>query len=93
MRPFAVPCSFGADHQVPFEVYVGEPAPDAHPLEQQLAWLARERGGTMPQDAVDTFATWHAIALEHGVSTEELSAYASMEAAGQDTGSASEESG
>ncbi|MFK0225145.1 DUF2610 domain-containing protein [Streptomyces sp. NPDC090303] len=93
MRPFSVPCFFGTDRQVPFDMYVGEAAPDAHPLEQQLAWLARERGGTMPQDAVDAFAKLHAIALEHGVSTEELCVYAMEEAAGQAPGSASEGSG
>ncbi|MFD8208797.1 DUF2610 domain-containing protein [Streptomyces sp. NPDC059695] len=59
MRPFTVPCSFGPDRQVPFEVYVGEPTLDAHPLEQQLAWPARERGGTTGQDVMDGFGGPH----------------------------------
>ncbi|MFI8003602.1 DUF2610 domain-containing protein [Streptomyces sp. NPDC086010] len=89
MRTFSVPCSFGPDRQVPYDVYVGEPAPDAHPLEQQLAWLSRERGGTMPQDAADSFAKLHAIALEHGVSTQELCEYAMEEAAKESAGQTS----
>ncbi|MFF4244903.1 DUF2610 domain-containing protein [Streptomyces sp. NPDC001822] len=105
MKTFSVPCYFGPDRQVPYDVHVGEPAPDAHPLEQQLAWLSRERGGSMPLDAADAFAKLHAIALEHGVSTEELCEYAMAEAAkvpadqtsaedaGQAPGSAPEGSG
>lgn len=64
----------------PFPVYVGEPVDDVHPLEQQQAWLARERGGVIPAEVMDSFGTLHRIALENGVSFEELCVHAIREA-------------
>lgn len=81
MRPFMIPCSFGP-LTVPFPMYVGEPVwDDTHPLEQQAAWLERERGGQVPTEVMDSFAQLLAIAIEHNVSFEELTVYAMDEAA------------
>ncbi len=75
MKEFTIPCTFG-DTKAPFSVYIGEPAPDAHPLEQQALWLARERGGQFPPEVMDSFAKLHSIAMENKVSFEELCVYA-----------------
>jgi hypothetical protein len=71
MKKFIVPCQFG-DTKAPFNIYIGEPVDDGHPLEQQAAWLARERGGEIPAEVMDSFAKLHEIAKENGVSFEEL---------------------
>ncbi|MFI7350114.1 DUF2610 domain-containing protein [Streptomyces sp. NPDC049936] len=85
MQHFEIPCQFGSV-RAPFPIYVGEPADDAgHPLEQQAAWLARERGGSLPQEVMDSFAKLHAIALENNVSYEELTVYAMNEASQEDS--------
>lgn len=75
MKKFTIPCEFGTV-KAPFNVYIGQPAPDTHPLEQQAAWLLRERGGVIPQEVMDSFARLHEIALENGVSFEEIAVYA-----------------
>ncbi|MEZ5139731.1 MAG: DUF2610 domain-containing protein [Acidimicrobiales bacterium] len=79
MKRFMVPCDFGG-RKAPFPIYVGEPAPDVHPLEQQDAWLRRERGGSIPVEVMDSFAKLHAIALDNDVSFEDLCMYAMGEA-------------
>ena len=71
MKKFTVPCQFG-DTKAPFNIYIGDPAPDAHPLEQQAAWLLRERGGVIPAEVMDAFQRLHEIAVENNTSFEEL---------------------
>jgi hypothetical protein len=75
VKKFNIPCAFG-DVTAPFTIYVGEPAPDAHPLEQQAAWLLRERGGAIPPEVMDSFRKLLDIALTNNVSFEELTVYA-----------------
>jgi hypothetical protein len=73
-----IPCQFG-ETVAPFNIYVGEPAlepTDSHPLEQQAAWLLRERGGVIPAKVMDSFATLLDIARTNKVSFEELCVYA-----------------
>ena len=54
MKRFTVPCDFnGVKH--PFHVYIGNPHPKKHPLQFQAWWLSSERGGTIPQDVMDSF--------------------------------------
>ncbi|GIJ80556.1 protein of unknown function [Micromonospora phaseoli] len=79
MRPFLIPCQFGAA-RAPFPLYAGEPAAGTHPMEQQSAWLGRVRGGTVPVEVMDSFAKLFAIALENNVSFEELCVYAMEQA-------------
>jgi hypothetical protein len=66
VKKLTVPGRFGAT-KVPIDIYLGQPAPDAHPLEQQAAWLLRERGGVIPEEVMDSMAALHAIALENGI--------------------------
>lgn len=79
MQHFSIPCRFGTETSQ-FPLYVGEPAADCHPLEQQAAWLARERGGSVAQEVMDSFDKLLRIALENHVSFEELCVYAMNEA-------------
>ena len=75
MKRFTVICPFGSEHS-PFHIYVGEPAPNMHPLFFQSTWLAEKRGGTVPEEVMSNFAKLHQIALDNKVSFEELCAYA-----------------
>jgi hypothetical protein len=85
VQQFLIPCDFGGTRS-PFPLYFGEPSGDAHPLEQQAAWLWRERGGTIPAEVMESFAKLHAIARENNVSFEELCVYAMGEALGENEG-------
>jgi hypothetical protein len=76
MKRFTVPVDF-AGVKAPFHIYVGEPlGRGVHPLKYQAMWLKEERGGTVPQDVMDSFAKLHAIAAENRVSFEDLCVYA-----------------
>jgi hypothetical protein len=75
LKKFTIPCDFGG-MKAPFNIYIGEPRPGHHPLEHQLDWLSRERGGTIPAEVVDSFKKLHDIAQENNVSFEELAVYA-----------------
>lgn len=75
MKRFTVPCDFnGVKH--PFHVYIGEPNPKKHPLQFQSWWLSSERGGTIPQDVMDSFEKLFKISQENNVSFEDLCVYA-----------------
>jgi hypothetical protein len=71
IKKFTITCDFPG-FTAPFDFYVGEPTPGLHPLHYQAAWLSRERGGTVPRKEMDEFARLRDIALENGVSFEEL---------------------
>lgn len=81
MQHFMIPCDFGG-RKAPFPIYVGEPKADSHPLHHQSWWLNSERGGSIPQEVMDSFEKLHKIALENNVSFEELCVYAMGEALG-----------
>jgi hypothetical protein len=83
MQHFMIPCDFGG-RKAPFPIYVGEPKTDAHPLHYQSWWLSSERGGSIPQEVMDSFEKLHKIALENNVSFEELCVYAMGEAMGSE---------
>jgi hypothetical protein len=75
MKRFTVPCDF-AGVKYPFHVYIGETMPGVHPLKYQELWLRDIRGGTLPQEVMDSFSRLAAIALENNVSFEDLCVYA-----------------
>ncbi len=81
MKKFTIPCDFGGV-KAPFNIYVGEPEPSKHPLQHQAHWLSTERGGTIPQEVMDSFQKLHEIAKENNVSFEELCVYALGTASG-----------
>jgi hypothetical protein len=75
MKKFKIPCDFSG-HRYPFDLYVGEPDDDLHPLHFQSEWLQRSRGGFIPKEVMDSFSKLHKISVENGVSFEELCMYA-----------------
>lgn len=85
MKRFTIPCDFGGQKH-PFHVYVGEPHPKKHPLLNQSNWLSSERGGTIPQDVMDSFEKLFKISQENNVSFEDLCVYALGNAAAQKEG-------
>jgi hypothetical protein len=80
-----IPCRFSSATEQ-FPLYVGEPAADVHPLEQQAAWLWRERQGSVPAEVLDSFRKLLVIAQENNVSFEELCVYAMGEVTKTDSG-------
>jgi len=76
-----IPCDFNGQKS-PFGLYVGEPEPSKHPLQNQSSWLSSERSGSIPADVMDSFQKLHDIAKENGVSFEELCVYALGNAGG-----------
>ena len=75
MKRFTIPCDFGGTKS-PFHIYVGEPDPKKHPLQNQAWWLQSERGGAIPPEVMESFEKLHKIAKENNVSFEELCVYA-----------------
>lgn len=79
MKKFTIPCDFGGQ-TAPFEVYIGNPKQGNHPLQNQAAWLSKERGGVIPSDVMESFAKLLDLSEKNGVSFEDLCVYA-LEAA------------
>ncbi len=75
MKKFTIPCDFGGQ-KAPFDVYIGDPKPGNHPLQNQAAWLSKERGGTIPKEVMDSFAKLLELAEKNNVSFEDLCVYA-----------------
>ncbi len=80
MKRFTIPCDFGGEKH-PFQVYIGDPGPDIHPLYYQNRWLAEDRGGAVPGEVMDSFEKLHKIALDNDVNFEDLCMYAFGQAA------------
>jgi hypothetical protein len=81
MKKFTVPCDFGGQ-KAPFDVYIGNPKPGNHPLQNQANWLSKERGGTIPQEVMESFQKLLDLAEKNNVSFEDLCVYA-LNVAGQ----------
>lgn len=75
MKKFSVPCQFG-NQVAPFTIYIGDPKRDCHPIQNQAAWLSKERGGTIPQKVMDSLAKLRDLAEKNNVSFEDLCVYA-----------------
>lgn len=75
MKKFIVNCDFGGQI-APFQIMIGQPEPDHHPLHFQAEWLSKEKGGTIPQEVMDSVAQLFELAKKHNVSLEELAVYA-----------------
>lgn len=75
MKKFTIPCNFGGT-KAPFDVYIGNPKPGNHPLQNQAAWLSAERGGTIPPEVMESFTKLLALAEKHKVSFPDLCAHA-----------------
>ena len=75
MKKFVVPCDFGG-RKAPFTIYIGAPEDKHHPLHFQADWLSKERGGSIPNEIMDSVAKLKELADKNNVSFEELCAYA-----------------
>ncbi|MCH2038791.1 MAG: DUF2610 domain-containing protein [Rickettsiales bacterium] len=75
MKKFVVMCDFGGQ-KAPFSVYIGDPKPENHPLQNQAHWLSKERGGNIPSDVMDSIAKLRDLAQKNNVSFEDLCVYA-----------------
>ena len=91
MKKFTVPCDFNGVKS-PFTIYVGAPRDDHHPIQFQSDWLSKERGGTVPQEVMDSLSQLKDIANKNGVSFEDLCVYA-LGAAQQEEESKTEDQG
>jgi hypothetical protein len=84
MKKFTVPCNFNGV-QAPFTIYIGSPEDSHHPLHFQADWLSKERGGTIPQEVMDSIQKLKDLADKNHVSFEDLCVYA-LGAAQQEQG-------
>jgi hypothetical protein len=75
MKKFTINCSFGGATS-PFTVYIGNPDPKHHPIHFQSDWLAKERGGNIPQEVMDSLQKLLDLSIKNNVSFEELCTYA-----------------
>ena len=75
MKKFSIPCDFNGQKS-PFTIYVGNPRHDHHPIFFQSDWLSKERGGTVPQEVMDSLAKLKDLSEKNGVSFEDLCVYA-----------------
>lgn len=91
MKKFTVPCNFNGV-QAPFTIYIGSPEDNHHPLHFQADWLSKERGGTIPQEVMDSIQKLKGLADKNHVSFEDLCVYA-LGAAQQEQGTEEQEDG
>ena len=75
MKKFSVPCNFNGQ-VAPFTIYIGSPKDGNHPLHFQSDWLSKERGGTIPQEVMDSIQKLKDLADKNNVSFEDLCVYA-----------------
>ena len=75
MRKFTINCNFGGTKS-PFTVYIGMPEKVHLPLHFQADWLSKERGGSIPQEVMDSLQKLLEISIKNNVPFEDLCAYA-----------------
>lgn len=75
MKKFSIPCQFGAA-KAPFDIYVGQPKEDTHPVANQSSWLSKERGGQIPAKIMESFEKLHDLSKENNMPFEDLCAFA-----------------
>jgi len=74
VKKFTADCDFGGKKS-PVTLYIGNPAIGSHPLAFQNKWLAKDRGGAVPGEIMDSFSKLKDISEKNKVSFEELCAY------------------
>ncbi|CAI27783.1 hypothetical protein EHRUM1_03190 [Ehrlichia ruminantium] len=75
VKKFIVPCNFNGQNS-PFAIYIGEPKPENHPIQHQDNWLAKERGGNIPEKIKDSLSKLYALAQKNGICFADLCVYA-----------------
>lgn len=79
VKKFITKCDFGATKQ-PVTLFIGDSFTGVHPLAFQSKWLAEQKGGSIPNDIMDSFSELKDISDESKVSFEELCSYVVDEA-------------
>jgi hypothetical protein len=90
MKKFTINCDFNGQ-KAPFTVFIGRPQEGHHPLHFQAEWLSTERGGSIPQEVMDSIAKLQDLAKKNNVSLEDLCVYAIGSAEQKKDGEESEE--
>ena len=90
VKQFTIPCQFGQETS-PVTLYIGHPEETHHPVHFQSAWLSSTKGGTIPQDLMNTLQKLHDLANENGADFEELCYYALISATQHGIGGATPE--
>lgn len=75
VKKFTVSCNFGAS-KAPVSFYIGDPHRDYHPIHFQNTWLSTAKGGSVPQEVMDSISKLRDLAIKNNVSFEELCYYA-----------------
>lgn len=74
VKKFTANCTFGGQVS-PVTLYVGNPTKGNHPLAFQSKWLSSERGGTIPNNIMESFSKLSEIAEKNKVPFEDLCSY------------------
>jgi len=75
MKKFSVPCDFNGI-KAPVTLYIGTPETGHHPISFQANWLSKERGGSVPQEVMESLDKLMSIASKNNVLLEDLCEYA-----------------
>lgn len=75
IKKFTVQCDFRGQSS-PFAIYIGNPKSDVHPIHHQDSWLAKERGGNIPNKVKESLQKLYILSKENGISFGELCSYA-----------------
>ncbi|MFT6332850.1 MAG: hypothetical protein ACJAW3_001198 [Lentimonas sp.] len=74
VKKFNYVCDFnGQKHPVTF--YIGHASKDSHPIGFQSKWLAKERGGKVPEELMDSLEKLKELADTQKVPFDELCQY------------------
>ncbi len=71
VKKFTTNCDFSGTKR-PVTLFIGESFSGVHPLAFQSRWLSKEKGGTVPNEIMDSFSKLKDIADQSRVSFEEL---------------------
>ncbi len=74
VKKLTVNCSF-KNGVAPIVFYVGESAQESHPIQFQSQWLAKEYGGKVPKEIMDSLQKLKEISKKNRVSFVELCNY------------------
>lgn len=75
VKQLTINCKFKTA-SVPVTFYIGDPSDENHPIYFQSKWLSEKKGGTIPQEIIDSFSELQKIASKNHVSFQELCSFA-----------------
>ena len=84
VKKFTTNCDFNGQ-KAPVTLYVGDPAVGSHPFGFQSKWLSKDKGGSIPENIMESFAKLATISEKNRVSIEKLCAYVIDELKSNDT--------